>query len=181
MCNKGSHEQIVIASEARQSRNTCLIEALDSRASLAMTRMSVPAGLSERAAQAERGLTLIELLIFIVIVGIAATAILGVFGSLTRNSASLLPDKQAQAIAASMLEEVLAQPFTFCDPNDANASTAASVAGCASPLLRENNLAPEAGELRGGASPFDNVNDYNGFGPVAVSFPDNSGVAGLPG
>lgn len=61
--------------------------------------------------QAERGLTLIELLVFIVIVGIAATAILGVFGSLTRNSAGLLPEKQAQAFAASKLAEIMAQPF----------------------------------------------------------------------
>lgn len=61
--------------------------------------------------RAQRGLTLIELLIFIVIVGIAATAILGVFGSLTRNSAGLLPDKQVQAFAASKLAEIMAQPF----------------------------------------------------------------------
>jgi len=127
---------------------------------------------------AGRGLTLIELLVFIVILGVAATAMLTVFGSLTRNSASLLPDRQAQAIAASMLAEVLAQPFTFCDPNDGNAATAASPAGCAS--LPET-MGPEPGETRGGISPFDNVNDYAGFGPVAVSFPDNSAVAGLPG
>ncbi|HQT31623.1 MAG TPA: prepilin-type N-terminal cleavage/methylation domain-containing protein [Thiobacillus sp.] len=61
--------------------------------------------------QTERGLTLIELLVFIVIVGIAATAILGVFGGLTRNSASLLPEKQAQAFAASKLVEIMAEPF----------------------------------------------------------------------
>jgi MSHA pilin protein MshD len=61
--------------------------------------------------QAERGLTLIELLVFIIILGVAATAILGVFGSLTRSSANLLPEKQAQAFAASKLAEIMAQPF----------------------------------------------------------------------
>lgn len=61
--------------------------------------------------RAAHGLTLIELLVFIVIVGIAATAILGVFGSLTRQSASLLPEKQAQVLAASKLQEIMAQPF----------------------------------------------------------------------
>ncbi len=125
--------------------------------------------------QAERGLSLIELLVFIVIVGIAATAILGVFGSLTRSSANLLPDKQAQAIAASMLREIMAQPFTFCDPNSPNATTAANVAAC--------NIAEAMGpdgETRGGGIPFDNVNDYNGYNS-GVSFPDNSAVANLPG
>lgn len=121
----------------------------------------------------ERGLTLIELLVFIVIVGIAANAMLAVFSSLTRNSASLLPDKQAQAIAASLMNEVMAQPFTFCDPNDANAATATSTAGCAS--LPEIAMAPEAGETRGGPSPFDNVNDYNGYATTGDV------LAGLPG
>lgn len=99
--------------------------------------------------QAERGLTLIELLIFIVIIGVAATAILGVFGSLTRNSASLLPDKQAQAIAAGMMQEILARS-AFCDPSD------------------------PPGETR--ATPFNNVDDYDGFDsdPVGISFLDGT-------
>ena len=113
--------------------------------------------------QAERGLSLIELLVFIVIVGIAATAILGVFGSLTRSSASLLPDKQAQAIAASMLQEVLAHPFTAAD----------------------NTMGPEGAEARNGATPFNSVNDYDSvaFPPVALpNQPPATGVgASLPG
>lgn len=60
----------------------------------------------------QRGLTLIELLVFIVIIGIAANAMLAVFANLTRSSASLLPDKQAQAIANSMMQTILAQPFS---------------------------------------------------------------------
>jgi MSHA pilin protein MshD len=125
--------------------------------------------------KSERGLTLIELLVFIVIVGIAASAMLAVFGSLTRNSASLLPDKQAQAIAASMMSEILAQPYTFCDPNDANAVTATSAAGCAS--LPEA-LGPEPGETR---TTFDNVNDYNGLVLNPVSNPGGVAAPGLPG
>ncbi len=129
------------------------------------------------------GLTLIELLIFIVIVGIAATAILSVFGNLTRSSASLLPDKQAQAIAASMLQEVLAQPFTFCDPNDPAAPTAAAPGGCA---VQETTMTSEPGETRTGPSRFNNVNDYNSgvFFPVVLpnQLPATgaSALAGLP-
>lgn len=130
--------------------------------------------------RAIRGLTLIELLIFIVVVGVAATAILAVMGSLTRQSAALLPEKQAQAVAAGLLDEILAQPYTFCDPDAPNAATAtaATAAACGGPP--ESGLGPEAGETRGGATPFDNVNDYNGYAG-AVGFPDGSAVAGLPG
>ncbi|MEQ1593391.1 MAG: prepilin-type N-terminal cleavage/methylation domain-containing protein [Thiobacillaceae bacterium] len=127
----------------------------------------------------QRGLTLVELLVFIVIIGIAANAMLAVFASLTRSSAGLLPDKQAQAIAAAMMNEVMAQPFTFCDPTDVNAATAVNVAGCANPLLRENNFVPEVGETRNGASSFDNVNDYNSLLPIPVSSPNQFPVTGV--
>lgn len=128
-------------------------------------------------ALAERGLTLIELLVFIVIVGIAATAILTVMGNLTRQSASLLPEQQARAVAAGLLDEILAQPYTFCDPGAPNAATApaATPAACGGQV---ENMGPEPGE---GARPqYDNVNDYNGY-VSAVSFPDDSAAANLPG
>jgi MSHA pilin protein MshD len=116
---------------------------------------------------AQRGLTLIELLIFIVIVGIAATAILSVFGNLTRSSASLLPDKQAQAIAAGMMQEVLART-AFC--------------GTSTPADPSNPGGPEGGETR--ATPFNNVNDYNGFdsNPAGIRFLNGTSLAAsLPG
>lgn len=100
-----------------------------------------PEKVSDR--QVECGLALIELLVFIVIVGIAATAMLTVFGSLTRNSAGLLPDMQAQAIAAGMMQEVLARP-AFC--------------GSSTPT---DGVGPEPGETR--ATPYNNTNDYHGF------------------
>jgi MSHA pilin protein MshD len=148
-----------------------------------MTRVRDRAGCSRPF---ERGLTLIELLVFIVIIGIAANAMLAVFANLTRTSAGLLPDKQAQAIAASMMNEVMAQPFTFCDPDSPNAGTAATATAAACGGPHENNLVPE-GETRNGASPFDNVNDYNSAALLAVSSPNQfpatgvTPVAGLPG
>ena len=135
------------------------------------------------------GLTLIELLIFIVIIGIAANAMLGVFSRLTQSSANFLPDKQAQAIASSMMNEIMAQPFTFCDPDDPRAPFAinatSSPPGCTN-LNWVENFGPEAvpapTETRGGVtSPFDNVNDYAGFGSPGISFPDGTAVASLPG
>jgi MSHA pilin protein MshD len=112
-----------------------------------------------------RGASLVEVIMFIVIVGVAAGGILMVFANATRASADPLIRKQALAIAESLLEEVRLMPFTFCDPDDANASTATGafvgVNGCASTV---EAMGPEAGETRYAAlTPFDNVNDYTGF------------------
>ncbi|GAB1392137.1 hypothetical protein MASR1M60_03000 [Rhodocyclaceae bacterium] len=74
----------------------------------------------------QRGLTLIELVMFIVIVGVALAGVLTVLNHTTQHSADPLLRKQALAIAESLLEEVLLQPFTFCTPSDATAATAQS-------------------------------------------------------
>lgn len=108
----------------------------------------------------QRGLTLIELIVFIVIVSVALAGVLTVLNHTTRYSADPMVRKQALAIAEALLEEVMLQPFTWCDPDDANAPTATGYAGC---TVAENTLAAEAGEARGSATPFDNVNDYNGL------------------
>lgn len=114
---------------------------------------------AERAGR-QRGLTLVELIVFIVIVGVALAGVLTVLNHATRHSADPLIRKQALTIAEALLEEVMLQPFTWCDPDDPNAATATGYAGC---TTAENNLAPEAGEARGTVTPFDNVNDYNGL------------------
>jgi MSHA pilin protein MshD len=124
-----------------------------------------------------RGLSLIELLVFIVVVGIAVTGVVSVFRLNARASADPVVRKQAVAIAESLLEEVLAKPFTYCDPDDANADTASSAAGCATTA---EALGPEAGETRfANLTPFDNVNDYNGFSMAGISDLSGAAVAGL--
>lgn len=126
----------------------------------------------------ERGFSLIELLVFIVVVGIAVTGVLSVFSLNTRTSVDPLVRKQAAAIAESLLEEVLSKPFTYCDPDDANADTASSPAGCAT--LAETAMGPEAGETRySNLTPFDNVNDYNGFSMAGINDLTGTAVAGL--
>lgn len=108
-----------------------------------------------------RGATLVELVVFIVIVGISVAGILLVIDRTARASADPLITKQALAIAEAMLEEVHLMPFTICDPDDPAVSTATVVGDCT--VLAEA-MGPEAGETRYHAStPFDNVNDYNGY------------------
>jgi len=114
----------------------------------------------------ERGLSLIELLVFIVVVGIAVTGVLSVFSLNARTSADPVVQKQALAIADSLLEEVLAKPYTYCDPDDANVETAQNALvgplGCAT---TPEGMGPEnASETRySNLTPYDNVNDYNNF------------------
>jgi len=125
-----------------------------------------------------RGLSLIELLIFISVVSIALVALLRVFVQATSSGADPQLQRQALAVAESLLEEVQLMPFTFCDSEDANVETAASPAGCAGAA---EAIGPEAGESRSGLPPFDNVNDYNGYAMAGIVDLTNTAVAGLAG
>ena len=128
----------------------------------------------------QRGFSLVELLVFIVVVGIAVTGVLSVYSLNARTSADPMVRKQALAIGESLLEEVLAKPYTYCDPDDANVDTASSAAGCAA--VAETVMAPEAGESRySNVTPFDNVNDYNGFSMAGIVDLGGNSVPGLAG
>jgi MSHA pilin protein MshD len=128
----------------------------------------------------QRGVTLIELVLFIVIVGIAVAGILVVYTNTVRHSADPVIRKQMLAIAESMLEEAMLMPFTYCDPDDASAATAgAALVGAGNCAATIESIGPEAGETRYvAATPFDNVNDYSGF-DTATATP--SGIADLSG
>ena len=110
---------------------------------------------TERMPARQGGLTLIELVIFLIIVSVAAVGILGVLNYTNRNSADPQRRKQAVAIAESLLEEVQLARFTYCDPASAQAESANAVSDC--------TTLPEAVGQETAASnqrPFDNVNDY---------------------
>jgi MSHA pilin protein MshD len=136
----------------------------------------------------QRGISLIELIMFIVIVIVALAGILLVMNVTTKGSADPLVHKQALAIAESLLEEVELQPFTYCDPNDVNAASAGSAASCTAGLDQNKGGAPLTSatpntETRYDTSfPFDNVADYGGFSMAAGSIMDitntNIGLAG---
>ena len=135
-----------------------------------------------------RGISLIELIMFIVIVGAGLAGILGVMNFTTRASADPLIQKQALAIAEAYLEEVLAMPFTYCDPDDANAATAESTGAVnpADPTLCATNLEVLGAENMGGLEtrgsttrPFDNVNDYNSLATAAPANLDGTPIPDL--
>ena len=126
----------------------------------------------------EAGFSLIELVVFIVVVGVAVVGVLGAIDFAARTSPDPIVEKQSLAIAESLLQEVESMPFTYCDPDDPAVSTATSTADCATPEA----MGPEAGETRySTTSPFDNVNDYNGFAMTGIRDINNNLISGLDG
>ena len=110
----------------------------------------------------QAGISLIELIMFIVIVSIALVGILLVMNQTTAHSADALIRKQSLAVAESLLEEVELMPFTWCDPNDPSAVSAAGYGDCSYPQNNKQSFPP--GEARGSVTnPLDNVVDYNGY------------------
>lgn len=127
------------------------------------------------------GISLIELIIFIVIVSTAVAGVLSVMNVTTQHSSDPLLNKQAQAIAESLLEEIELQPYTTCDPNDATASTGVCTT---TPEAMGPDVNPDTGvtETRyDTANQFDNVNDYAGFSMTGIKDITNTAIGGLSG
>ncbi|OYU00089.1 MAG: hypothetical protein CFE40_01875 [Burkholderiales bacterium PBB1] len=124
-----------------------------------------------------RGLSLIELVIFIAVVSAALAGVLAVFIQSTGTSADPMLRRQSLAIAEALLEEASLMPFTFCDGDDPNVATATSTADC---KLTES-IGPEAGESRYTTPQFDHVNDYGGYAMKGIVDITNTAVAGLSG
>lgn len=132
---------------------------------------------TDRARRRQRGLTLIELLMFIVIVGIALAGILAVLRFTTAQSADPVRRKQALMIAEGLLEEVELARFTFCDPSSPDADSATSAASCAVP-----EQFGQAGAEPAGPRPYDNVNDYVAAANLpAAAFDVNGALADANG
>jgi len=87
----------------------------------------------------ERGVTLVELIVAIAVIGVGVAGVLAVMDVTTRRSADPMITQQAQLIAESYLEEILLKKFVDPDTNTV----------CP---------APEASR-----ADYDNVCDYNGL------------------
>lgn len=112
------------------------------------------------------GFTLIEVLVTIVVVGIAASAIISVFISTVRSSADPLIQQQAIAIAEAYMEEI--QLKQFCQDAAPPMTTPPPKAppGCAS------ETGVSEGESR---ATYNDVQDYNSL--IDSEVRDQDGVA----
>ena len=70
------------------------------------------------------GFTLIDVLVIIVLVGTVAGSMTVLFSRLAAQSAESMRGRQMLGLAQTLLAEVNMMPMTFCDPQDARASTA---------------------------------------------------------
>ncbi len=95
----------------------------------------------------QRGFTLVEMVIAIVIIGLAAGALYGALGNIAGHGADPMIAEQAEAIARAYLEEITAKAFV--DP-----SLPSSAPACAGPI-----------EVR---AQMNNICDYNGLDDVGV-------------
>jgi MSHA pilin protein MshD len=103
----------------------------------------------------QRGASLVELIVFIVIVGVALAGVLGVMSLTTARSADAVLHKQALAAAEALLEEISLQNFSK------------PAGGFTGPFTPANRAL------------FDTVDDYNGFSGIYTI--DGVAVAALAG
>jgi MSHA pilin protein MshD len=100
--------------------------------------------------------TLIEVLVTLVVISIAATALLSVFSSMVRGSADPVIQQQAITIAEAYMEEILRKSYE-------------------DPVVAETGAA-EIGETR---ATFNDVQDYNGLPDNLVRDQNNNLIAAL--
>jgi MSHA pilin protein MshD len=122
----------------------------------------------------QTGLSLVEVIIFVVIVSVGVAGLMMLMNTVLKHSADPMLRKQAIAIAESLLEEIELQPFTYCDPDDPKnldqTTPPASGADCTNATLNQSVSFPTPGESRGSVTnPFDNVADYNGFSMTGIT------------
>ena len=68
-----------------------------------------------RAARRQRGVTLVELVLVIVIGGVVLASIAGALAWAAARSGSDWPLKQASVVAESLMGEIALRPVTVCD------------------------------------------------------------------
>jgi MSHA pilin protein MshD len=123
------------------------------------------------ARRLQRGVSLVELVMFVLVIGVGLLGILSAMNLVGRYSSDPAIQRQELALAESLLYEVELQPFTRCDPLGPPL-----VPGGACVITQ--GLGPADGETRYSSTvPFDNVGDYNGLSMT----PSNGGILAIDG
>lgn len=108
----------------------------------------------------QRGFSLLELILYMVIVGVALAGVLSTFQLASRNSADPMLRKQALTVAEMMLEQILAKSFAN-DPLDLD--NTGGIYGCTPTTVvkcRPNTVTDLAN--------YNDVSDYDGWDQPGV-------------
>ena len=106
------------------------------------------------------GFTLIEMIVFIVVISVGIAGILSVMTSVVKSSGDPMVQKQAVAIAESLLEEIVLKEY--CDPDTVDMTT--NPPTCGTPTVEASRQL------------YDDVSDYNGYA-TATGIQDIYGAA----
>jgi len=109
----------------------------------------------------QHGVSLIEVVLFIVVVSVALVVVLKAFDIANQGSADPVLRRQSLAIAQSLLDEISFKPFGDAATDDI------AQGGFAGPYTNANRQF------------FDDVDDYNGFSMNGIRSLDNTAVTGL--
>lgn len=110
---------------------------------------------SEGAPTRQRGFTIIEMVVAIVVIGVGVAGLMSAFSMSVRNSADPMQLKQSQVVADEIMGEILLKPYT--------SATAGAQVGCA-------------------RNQFYDVADYNGYTTTGkICDVDGVAIAGLNG
>jgi len=112
----------------------------------------------------QRGVTLIEVLVCVLIISAALAAIVNLLAVSAGNSGDPLIRRQSLAIGQALIQEIDTMPFSATDPRTGAAE----------------GWSPEAGETRSSATtPFDDPRDYTGYSENGIVTPGGTAIAGL--
>lgn len=103
--------------------------------------------MNSRQHRSQHGFTLVELIMFIVVLSLGIAGILSVMNTVVKSSADPLIAKQTVAIAESMLEEILLKEY--CDPDTVDKTTTPPTCG--------------AHTTEASRALYDDVDDYFGY------------------
>jgi MSHA pilin protein MshD len=102
-----------------------------------------------RAIHTNKGVTLIELLVFIVVMAIAVTAVVGVYSETVRGSNDPLIRLRALELAQAQLDEVLARKFDENTPSGGVPACGSTGGPVCAGILADSD--------------YDDVGDFDGF------------------
>lgn len=114
----------------------------------------------------QRGVTLIELIIFIVVVSIGVAGVLIAFNTAVKSSADPMLNKQALRLAESTMQEVLQKSYQNDALDAANTSATLGCTPSTTPSCRSNNPTDRPN--------YNDVDDYSGYSQTGVTTMDGA-------